>query len=241
MANVWWSNYCHADTACPRAILQPPCWRQSFLPSSSTLPSYSRSYPRCRVGRGSCGPSWSRPRRISPSRTPVTPGDSKHSPRSRSTPLIPPGPRLGRLTWYKLELEQDRSSPSPNTSLRLLSAAHDRIEARLVESGRLVGSDGAGFKEPANRRKGHAINLILPLNEWRTERAAVYVGVLTHQTIPVGPRFSRNRSFGPKATPPTGSPSSTLEGPWSFCWFRPLCSSTFATRRHGTMRFSPSG
>jgi signal transduction histidine kinase len=98
-----------------------------------------------------------------------------------------PGPRLGRLTWYKFELEQDVSSLSPNTSLRLLSAAHDRIEARLLESGRLIRSDGAGFKEPANRRRGHAINLTLPLNEWRTERAAVYVGVLTHQTIPVSP------------------------------------------------------
>jgi len=98
-----------------------------------------------------------------------------------------PPPRLGQLTWYKLELQQDPATAAATRSLRLLGAAHERIVAYLVEDGRVVRRSETGFKVPAERRTHHPVDLVLPLDEWRTPRASVYVTVLSRQLIALNP------------------------------------------------------
>jgi len=110
-------------------------------------------------------------------------------PATTVTSIDSPAPRLGQVTWYKLELEQLPPAADATRSLRLLGAAHDRIVAYLVDPGRPTRRSETGFKVPAERRGPHPINLVLPLEDWRTERAAVYISILTKQQVSISPAF----------------------------------------------------
>lgn len=106
-----------------------------------------------------------------------------------------PSPGVGRTTWYKLELEQGTRARPEGEVLRIMAAAHNRVEGFLIENGRLISRTAAGFTVPAAERQHHATNLVIPLEGWRAARAEIYLRVTTGQLVPLRPVILSEREL----------------------------------------------
>jgi two-component system, sensor histidine kinase LadS len=109
--------------------------------------------------------------------------------------LDDPSPGVGKTTWYKLELEQGTHYHPEGEVLRIIAAAHDRVEGLLIENGRLLSRTVAGFTIPATERQHHATHLVVPLEGWRTARAEVYISINTGALIPLRPAILSERDL----------------------------------------------
>ena len=98
-------------------------------------------------------------------------------------------PRVGRTSWYKLELEQPAGGARHSHVLRLNTVIHPNAEALLLEGSRTLDRVEAGYSIPAERRQSGSMNLSLPLAAWKTEQAEVIIGIATGTLTPLRARL----------------------------------------------------
>ncbi|MEY4088879.1 MAG: hypothetical protein RJB55_1150, partial [Verrucomicrobiota bacterium] len=97
--------------------------------------------------------------------------------------------RIGGTSWFKLELEQPTGGPRQSEVLRLNTAIHNKTEALLLESGRVIDRLEAGSTVPTKRQRHSSLHLTLPLSAWKTEQAEVFIAISTAQVTPLRPRI----------------------------------------------------
>jgi len=98
-------------------------------------------------------------------------------------------PRVGRNSWFKLELDQPAGAAQRSHVLRLNTAMHPNAEALLLEGGRTLERVEAGYSIPAERRQSGSMNLTLPLAAWKTEQAEVFIRISARTLTPLRARL----------------------------------------------------
>ncbi len=97
--------------------------------------------------------------------------------------------QIEKNVWYKINLERE---PYPETQVHFqIKAAHIKYaEAILVENGKIIAKAHAGFSIPIENRRFFSVDLFLPLQEWTTNSATIFLKVIPTAPQPLIPEIN---------------------------------------------------